>query len=431
MGEVSSLDIRFSTPMPVGSSIQFKKGATLINYNVVGTRTAPNQIQTGGTLSAFINNFDFAIRSDYKGVLNSSILGGDTFRVSATNTTDLFSDGAVFGTTGVVFEYRNFITAPTITGISGNYYLINNDIMVSLSAVGIGGYFRIRFENLTNGKNTTYITAEKPLSGDGNAVVNISPYLKSIFSYPKHSDEETGVVNSNLAFIRMTVEYVQGSSSSSTQITKWYLRGGRRTHFVNQAFGGAGAVLIPNALEDGGKLPIWANYPIILSMIQDGGGVNNLNIINVPNPDPSVTEMMREKGCESVYVKFLNQYGGYSAWLFENYTETESNTALGTYIRHGGAYKPQGNVPNTGFTDLGHESNISLSLSSKVPERYMSFIHDLIVSPEIYIYDDGNWLPVASTRNSIAEESNRRAYNVKINFEKLIRFNPSIIWSNS
>ena len=80
------------------------------------------------------------------------------------------------------------------------------------------------------------------------------------------------------------------------------------------------------------------------------------------------------KGCNPTYMKFKNSIGGYSYWLFENWTDETSNSDYGVVEKQNNIY------------DLGNEEQSKITVFSKVPSRYNAMMSDLIVSEEIYLY---------------------------------------------
>ena len=163
------------------------------------------------------------------------------------------------------------------------------------------------------------------------------------------------------------------------------------------------------------KLPVWIGYETAEYYIDN----QNL-ILKRLLADVSIAniEERRTKGCNEVYVKFLNQNGGYSNWLFESHSNIENNNNQGGFIR------------NNLVDDLGNETDFKLQLESKVPKAFKQLILDLIISPEIYALIEGLYIRVRSGRNSMEYDNIKRSYATKINLEVDNRFNPSLLWSN-
>jgi hypothetical protein len=127
----------------------------------------------------------------------------------------------------------------------------------------------------------------------------------------------------------------------------------------------------------------------------------------------------RIKGNNNIYLKFLNQKGGYSYWLFESYGEKETNTPLGYLV----------NTSNN-LLDLGNESKSDLQIYSKIPKEYRNFPKDLIVSSDIYAYQNSAWKKIFLKSNNIEFDNIKKVYTVNFNIDLNYRFNPSLLWSN-
>ncbi len=296
----------------------------------------------------------------------------------------------------------------TVTGLSSDRYLINNKIIIELSSDVRVDRFTITFLNTNNTKSSSNIVVY-PSPVAGTAQLNISPIIKSLFEYPADADGYVipNQLTKNANNITITVT---STGHEPVAITKTFIRGGKKGKHKNLTLS-ANAVCRPAAL-----LPIWTGYDTANYVLN---GSNEIVKKLLSSVDLADRDYRRVRSCNGLYVKFLNQLGGYCHWLFESYSETESNNNLGSFER------------DNNVDDLGNESNSKLKMYSKVPAEYKGYVKDLIVSPEIYaMNDEGVFVRVLSARNSFEIDKNKRSYNVTINMDIENSFNPSLLWSN-
>lgn len=427
MATPAEMDITFSQVLSIGSQISFKLGTTLVKHAVVSSRTMAGQITYSPVLANFIKNYQTALILDNNTILTPTLTGVSTLNLKSNNLVDFFTEGGTTPeNTGVVFTYKNANAIPTIEGLSSNNYYINNPIMIGLKSTALGGYFIVRFTDNTTGITTSNFIAQQDPTG--RAVLDISGVIKSIFSYPKcESMYDIAPVPHNGCDNVTIRAYHSSYTSTAAVLTKNFLRGGNRTQNTNQAAGATGIFL-----QTGNVVPVWSGYPVDATYFNTDGKLYHYSLNNIPS---TIIDNRRVKGCSSVYMRFLNQRGGYSYWLFETGEETETNTPLGGFIKFGYLNRPSalpsGNVPKTGVVDLGNEVDTKFAAIGKVPKQYIDLIRDLIVSPEVYYLNEFNdFVRVILNKNTIVEDANKRAFSVKISFDLYNRFNPSLLWSN-
>lgn len=302
----------------------------------------------------------------------------------------------------------------TAQGLNGNGFLINNDIIVNLNHTPEKAiYYTMQFTNTTNGNVTgEFKIYPKP---DGTARVNISPMIKSTFSKPNHM--VNGIGTTSVAPVPLNAQAYQidiiARFEGATGLTlyKTFIRGGKRSIETNLSLAPGAALSVTD------KIPSWPAYPLTRYTLTS----SYLTAIESLVP-LAQTERMRVKGCNPVYFKFLNSLGGYSYWLFESWTNEESNDHIGVTESF------------SAIQDLGNEVEFNLSVYSKVPRRYYPLMVDLISSPEIYIYKraagrtENNWMRVTSNNNKAEEKHAKDVYEVKFKFKKYFNYNPAVVW---
>lgn len=400
------LKMTFNAPVPIDGYIRYKLNGVLVTETFKPIRTGFGEVTANEDIPKTIFNYKDALTLDYPDTYNTTTLG-NVLTLEAKDFNSVFTEAE--SSSSINFAYSSSVNSIEVSGLTGNGYLINNDIIVGLTG-GTGTYYTISLYNNNNQKSTSTIRVYK--SPEGTGTINLSPLVKSIFDYPLEANNyvTANQTQKTLNNIRVTIGS-QGSFTNYT-VTKSFVRGGNRTNDTNQTID-SNTWLTPSV-----KIPIWQGYSLSADYIVTTG-LTRAIYKRLQNEIPvDLIDYRRSRGCNEMLVKFLNQMGGYSYWLFDSNKETETNTNQGSFIR------------DNKVSDLGNESDSNLQAYSKVPKEYIELIKDIIVSPEIYCYMDGKYVRVLSKSNSITIDDNKRAYAVNIKFDFDYRFNPSILWSN-
>lgn len=280
--------------------------------------------------------------------------------------------------------------------LNGNGYLINNEIWFNINSDIDITYYRISLMNLANGKTSSQFISYA--DANENAFVNIQPIVKSLFDVPDGS-------TNNSAKIRISITTNTGTN---IQFTKDFVRGGNRVNETNQTISPNQSIRLNTAL------PVWSGFPAYDYFLSSDYVIQEQTLAEVTNID-----YRRIKGCNNIYLKFLNQKGGYSYWLFESYSEKENNNPVGFLVDS-----------KNDLLDLGQESKSDLQVYSKIPREYRQYAFDLIISPDVYAYQNGTWKKIFLKSNSVERDNIKRVYSVNLNIDLNYRFNPSLLWSN-
>ncbi len=278
--------------------------------------------------------------------------------------------------------------------LNSNGYLINNEIWFNIKSDEDVTYFKIIFTNLGNGKISTSFISYADQSN--SVLLNIQSIIKSLFSVPN------GQTN-NTAKIKISI-----TANNGTNITfvKDFVRGGNRVNETNQT-------ISPNQnIRLSEMLPVWSGFPTYDYFINSDYIIEEKNISEIDKID-----YRRFKGCNNIYLKFLNQRGGYSYWLFESYLEKETNSPVGSLVQS-----------NNNLLDLGQESKSDLQVYSKIPREYRQYAFDLIVSPDVFAYQNGAWKKIFMKSNNVERDNLKRVYSVTLNIDLNYRFNPTLLW---
>ena len=165
---------------------------------------------------------------------------------------------------------------------------------------------------------------------------------------------------------------------------------------------------------------IWSGYPHSVSILQFSGITRQVDhdgdsLFN-PFCDYEVIY-----GCEGQYIKWLNDLGGYSYWLFNpQYKDNIKTKSLGeTENNYDSRLTALARVNSRGF-----QVEKSRRLTSKVDQLYMREIQSLMYSPEIYLYTGvkgsgvHSWIKVRISSGSFeVKDSKYNSTDVKLSID--------------
>jgi len=310
----------------------------------------------------------------------------------------------------------------TVTGLNLNGYCINNPIYVWIRPGVFHAHpisqYSIKITNNRSQASHTFLFS----AVNKEVHVNISPMLKALFKKPKHKYATNTVIAENYIenAARETFSFRFGMYLFSGQLPiatqeinyKQFFRAG----FFNNTFD----TVLPmgKILHNYDKIPYWEGFPVEEYYIGE-----SYNIYFRPlGAIPAVRkEKMPNHLCNPVYIKFLNALGGYSYWLFEGQTIHYKTQNAGYY-----------NADQRYTTDYGNTLETTLELYSKVPQRYINSIRELIVSPEIYAYQPENrwkWTQIINNNNTFAYIEDKKINEVQLSFLQPINYNPQTLFN--
>lgn len=113
------------------------------------------------------------------------------------------------------------------------------------------------------------------------------------------------------------------------------------------------------------------------------------------------------------YIKWLNPYGGYSYWLFDDVVEQETKTKSLGFIKKNIENQPES--LNT-FKHLGYRTEKKYRLESKTPisEEFIDEVETLLSSPEVYLYQSKRFSGVSRWQKIIISEGTRKNVRNKV-----------------
>jgi hypothetical protein len=300
----------------------------------------------------------------------------------------------------------------TITGLENNYYLINNEINVLINGFASEvKYMDIKFTNNYTGK-----VAEIRIYPINDVFkIDLSYALKSTFNEPLYPD-----VNLNLNEIEIEFKaFLKDETIDVSKIIKNCIRGGNyqgvypdcvreKENYLQES--DEIVYLISNTL------PFWTtdNSPISPTMFYQLQNGEYYQFVRNPRVERF------EIPCLGIKVVFLNQYGTYSEWYFNNYEITDATKHI-DYIKK---FNTDWNS-NNNFNDIGVNVSTRINVKDSIPLAYNNLIRHLIVSKEIYVVEDGFMRKVINTNSKWFYNSREKNYKYSINFDYNDVLNPS------
>lgn len=300
----------------------------------------------------------------------------------------------------------------TITGLSNNYYLINNSIKIRIDGFASDvDYLEIK---ATNSKTTKTGTIRiYPINNVFK--IDISHLVKSTFVPSEYPDV---TLNLNSVSIEIKTYFLNASIATET-ITKYFIRGGnfqgvypdcvtQKQNYLNEGD------VVSNLITD--TMPTWrcdADSSLGFSS-QKSPKITNGNFVLAD----TVNECF-DVPCKGIRIIFLNKYGTYSGWYFNNY-EIQDSTKHTDFIE-----KFSTDFNGNNFRDLGSRVTTSITVKDSVPLRFNNLIRHLIISPEVYVFDGNFNIKVILNNSKWIYNSKEKSYKHSIKFDYLEVLNPS------
>ena len=300
----------------------------------------------------------------------------------------------------------------TITGLENNYYLINNSINLLINGFASNvNYLEIKATNT----NTTKFATIRIYPINNTFKIDIAHLVKSTFNDPAYPN-----VNINLNSISIEFKtYFSNGTNSTTTITKYFIRGGNfQGIYPNCVREKENYLLDGDVISSliSNKMPCWrCDLEDFSSLVtQQSPKINGAAYELVTTP----TECF-DKPCKGIRVIFLNQYGTYSGWYFNNY-EVNDTTKHTDYIENFGT-----DFNGNNFNDLGSKVTTTITVKDSVPLAYNNLIRQLIISIEVYIIEDGFFRKVILNNSKWNFNSRENTYKHSITLDYPEVLNPS------
>lgn len=302
----------------------------------------------------------------------------------------------------------------TVTGIENKYYFINNPIWVRMENVGSKVEVSIKQSGVTKNKalfNTPMLNQIFQF--------DITPLVKSVFYYPElPAFNNSPTADRNVE--KATIEFHSlDNNQKVTFADKYFVRGG---YFTGINVSPTEGML----LSDSDKIPVWNGLPVKAYKLNNGS-------IDSVIPDNNETKLMKDLGCDSIYISFLNGKGGYSYWNFEKWEITQNTED---------SEATQGEVfPNNhlhSFHQLGGDITSKLKVTSIFKNEFFELARALAKTQTAYVYkiDDKiknypyapKWKKMRNTGNTFKIKSSNSMQELSFEFDIMTNENTSLIW---
>ncbi len=300
----------------------------------------------------------------------------------------------------------------TVAGLENNYYLINNSINLLINGyASTVSYLEIK---VTNDK-TLKIANIRIYPILDTFKIDISKIVKSTFNSPSYPDV---TLNLNSISIEFKTYFADNTNTTET-ISKYFIRGGnffgvypdclrRKENYLSQ--GDVISTLITNTM------PCWR------CDLESSANLSTQKSPKINGGTYELTDTTTEcfdVPCMGMRVIFLNQYGTYSGWYFNNY-EINDKTKHTDFIEK---FDTLFNGDN--FKDLGSTVTTSITVKDSVPLKFNELIRHLIISPEVFIIENNNYIKVIANDSKWNYNSREKTYKHSITFDYLDVINPS------
>lgn len=298
-------------------------------------------------------------------------------------------------------------------GLSNDYYLVDNPIYLTFNGT-------ISIPNIENYLLTvtigTYVFDVQ--MHNGLAIVDISPIVKHLMGVPNYFDQ------SNIITLSAEATYFTDEQGVTDTIFEdiRFVRGSRYTGTNNNLENG-------DILKVTETIPVWSNYPTRKYTIS---GDNILEQV----PTNGEIENMSKRSCNGIYIKFLNSLGGYTDYLFENFSIRkigEQGNVIKNYDRD--TTFPGRIDYHNNFTQLSANGEYEITAEGRIDQRYYNIIRDLVHSSEVLVYDfdkligsdfgyaTQRWTKLINPGNSISINSEDETTDVALNFNTMLTKN--------
>lgn len=278
----------------------------------------------------------------------------------------------------------------TITGIEGSRYFLFNPIWVDVDNAPA----KVMFDVIINGENN-FFTLQ---SFNGKIRFDIGKLVLGLIKNTTNkSNTLMGAVDGAYS-VKLKVRTFTTEATEEIEEVKYFILGGKKSYSNN--------VIAPVKLSLTNFA--WEGYPKWKSRFYSGIVNSESNDFNILNP---------RVNCNNLFVAFRNNLGGFSFYLFEDYNITDKSSNKGYYLTQKDIKIP------------GVDSNLSVTVRSKVHRNFYETISHLSDSFEIYIYNENifdsndTWVRVNGANNDFDFNPKNVATDVEMKFDVVTNFN--------
>lgn len=315
-----------------------------------------------------------------------------------------------------------------VTGIPYEMYFINNPIWVEIINAEMFQKIDLEIFDYYNPINSYDLTFDV---FNGKVIFDLSIIVKAMMELPRY-DQRFESAGLNLNRIRLQLNFsgynIGDEPTLIQQLARSFVRGG--LYAGNNINVQDGAELIESE-----RVPVWTGYP---SMFAEVVGTE-IVVSSLPPSDKRV--LMRQVGCNPIYLAWLNSKGGYSFWLFTNWSANLKSDKADTLD----FYRQGHNSQN--FMSLGNESTYSLTVETRAVRSFFFHLKSLANSPDVWVFNSesimqyfGNvnqnmppitasgWMRIHNNGNNFNWNGHEDAKDVSFDFDFVKSENRQVIW---
>lgn len=315
-----------------------------------------------------------------------------------------------------------------VLNIPYEIYYINNPIWVEV--VNLQNFDKVDLEifDVNNSNNTYSLTFDV---FNDTVIFDLAIIVKAMMELPRYDQRfESAGLNLNRIRLQMNFSAYQIGDEPTLiqQLARSFIRGG--LYAGNNINVQDGAELIESE-----KVPVWNGFPSMFAEIVG----TEIEVSNLPPSDKRV--LMKQIGCNPIYLGWLNSKGGYSFWLFENWNATLKTDKADTLD-----FYRQGHLSQN-FMSLGNESTYNLSVETRVAREFYFHLKSLVNSPDVWVFNSepimqyfGNinqnmppitasgWMRIHNNGNSFNWNGHEEVKEVSFDFDFIKSENRQVIW---
>lgn len=250
-------------------------------------------------------------------------------------------------------------------------YYANNPIVLDIPLIEDVEYVLIKVDNINSGKSLSaklYTHSQLSLHYDVSEMISaLFESLEAEFDTDIPNVIRNQIIDVSIVISRYTPPSVSQIANIFERIK--VLRGGEFSTDVNIGFDSDFPLILTE------KLAVWDGYPPVFYTTRNLMTINSVRI-------PTEYQTLPVKSCDSIYIAFQNIKGGYSAWLFSDYSVKSKTKETEKY--------------NAGY-DLGRRKEIikttgsdidfTIELFDRVDKYFYPYLFSLQTSSDIWIYN--------------------------------------------
>lgn len=297
-----------------------------------------------------------------------------------------------------------------IIGLEDNFYCVHTPIPVEITNAWVAP-FTMELRIFEPGSSENLIKSPRLYGNPTDSVfyVDIAPWVRLVMDRLQDVREYTSTIQTQRDDYQktLTLDFVPGNNVVQTT-TKTFVhcalsQGRRETEAPFQA------------------AKLWKCYPV--SWIDGSDRLSIVPQTDTPPAYPSDDITYDRSCCEGTYVKWLNEYGFYSYWLFPANSRDEETQGDEIYRIPRNIFDP---IKDTNVDTAGFVPRETFTVRDVVNKKFWPILKSLATSPDVYVLKDtwqigsdvdvNDWDKVIQT-DATFERSRFRSSASRVEFE--------------